>query len=658
MLYQKQNGMDDMIMKSKLVFKVFVVASFIGVMLSLTGCPGKKEFVPDGVHCQVNTHCPAGKVCKMGLCKQAAPVGETPAQKAQRLILEADQAIGAETPDCKSALEKMEAAVAIIPEYKTPEVQYNMGLCMLKMERFDEAEGYFQSLYEQFPDNDAYAMGLGRIMVTRREFEKAAKMYAEFLKRKPRSIDVRANYATLLRINKQNDDALYQCREVFIQDPSHPGAFNNMALIFYDQGKVGLAKMVLYNGIEAQKNVRQVEDPSLYVNLGVINMDQGDFLGALANFKRARDIDPTHLGANLNLGNIALQNFDYPFAEECYTAALTWDPANVDAKFGLAIAHRGNGDYDGAEKIYLSLLKKDPNNPKLLWDLGILYYDFMKDKAKSDPILERFLKTKYGTKEQHQRAEIYLKEKPIVEQEREAGPEWVNPVICVQCKTACPDVLPCPNPEECAPLPEEKKKCAPCQKCPTEEMCMTCKSIDCTPKECTSDDCPPPPPECPTCAICDGIKEIQCQINPESCQEQPEGEAGEGAEEGAEAPADGADKAPAAKEESAQEAAPQKEAAPAEPKAEEKAPEPKAAPAEEAKPEEPTPAPAKEVKPEEPKAEEPAPAAAAAPAPAEEKKKEEPKAAAAEKTEENAAAPAEEAAPQEPAAATETKKSE
>ena len=638
MLYQKQNGMDDMIMKSKLVFKVFVVASFIGVLLSMTGCPGKKEFVPDGVHCQVNTHCPAGKVCKMGLCKLAAPVGETPAQKAQRLILEADEAIGAETPDCKSALDKMEAAIAIIPEYKTPEVQYNMGLCMLKMERFDDAEGYFQSLYEQFPDNDAYAMGLGRILVTRREFDKAAKMYAEFLKRKPRSIDVRANYATLLRINKQNDDALYQCREVFIQDPSHPGAFNNMALIFYDQGKVGLAKMVLYNGIEAQKNVRQVEDPSLYVNLGVINMDQGDFLGALANFKRARDIDPTHLGANLNLGNIALQNFDYPFAEECYTAALTWDPANLDAKFGLAIAHRGNGDYDAAEKIYLSLLEKDPNNPKVLWDLGILYYDFKKDKEKSDPIIERFLKTKYGTKEQRQRAEIYLKEKPIVEQERDEGPEWVNPVICVQCKTACPDVLHCPNPEECAPLPEEKKKCTPCQKCPTEEMCTACKSIDCTPKECTSDDCPPPPIECPTCAICDGIKEIQCQINPESCTEKPAGEAEEGAEEGAGQPKDDAAEAPAAEEAPAE--APKEEAAPAaapeEPKAEEKTPEPGAAPA------------AEEVKPEEPKAQETAPEAAA---PVEETKKEEPKAE--EKKADESATPEATEAVQEPAAATE-----
>jgi len=572
MLYQKQNGMDDMIMKSKLVFRVFMVASFIGAMLLLTSCLGKKEFVPDGVHCKINKHCAAGKVCKQGLCKLAEPVGETPAQKAKRLIKEADAAIAAEVPNCEVALKKMGTAIKIIPEYNTPEVQYNMGLCMLKGEQFDEAEEIFQALYKQFPENEAYVMGLGRIMATRREFKKALTMYDEFLKRKPRSIDVRANFATMLRINKQNDDALFQCREVFIQDPSHPGAFNNMALIFYDQGKVGLAKMVLYNGIEAQKNVRKVEDPSLYVNLGVINMDQGDFLGALASFKRARDIDRNNLGANLNLGNIALQNFDYPFAEECYNSALIWDPANVDAKFGLAIAYRGNGKLDESEKMYLDLLKKDPKNPKLLWNLLVLYYDFKKDKKKSDPIVKRFLKTKYGTKEQRQRAEIYLQEEPMVEEERAPEQEWVNPVICVQCKTACPTVKPCPNPEECEPLAPELQKCAPCQKCPTEEMCTACKDIDCTPKECTDDNCPPPPPECPTCAICDGIKEIQCQIDPDSCKEAPA--------EGEEAPAEGE----AAKDDKgAKKEAPKAKAAPVK-KVEPKKEAPKAKPAPKAEP--------------------------------------------------------------------------
>ncbi len=524
-------------------------------VFAVSGCAGKKkkaEFVPDGIHCKIDAHCKAGKVCIKGFCKKPKPKGETPAQKAARLLKEANEAISQQVPDCPTALKKIDEAISIIPQYYVEEVKYNKAVCLFYEGNTSEAEAMFEELYKKNPDNPKYVLGLARAKLVWRQNNEALKIYKKFLKKHPREIDVRANYATLLRVMGKDDEALAECREVFIQDPSHPGAFNNMGLLFYKQGKVGLAKWVLNQGIFAQKNAikmgkRKVEDANLFVNLGVIEMRQGKFLSALDKIKYAQLVDPLNLAVNMNMGNIALQNYDYPEAARCYELALKFDPKNEDAKFGLAVAYRGIGKYEEAAKLYEDLLNKHPKDYKLLWNAGVLYFEFLKDKAKSDELFKRFLKTKKGTKDQRLRAKVYLESEPE-EERKEEEHEWVDPVICVRCEQVCPDVQPCEKGQECPELPPEQKKCAPCQKCPTAAMCEKCETIDCTPKDCDVDvDCPPPPPECPVCAICDGIKEIKCQMNPEQCQENKEGEEGaeqkpeEGAapKEGEAAPANG-----------------------------------------------------------------------------------------------------------------------
>ena len=72
--------------------------------------------------------------------------------------------------------------------------------------------------------------------------------------------------------------------------------------------------------------------------------------------------------------------------------AVSLDPTNVHARLGLANVALARSDFPLAEKRLLAVVAIDPDDVEANFDLGLLYFQALKQPAKARPYWERFLK--------------------------------------------------------------------------------------------------------------------------------------------------------------------------------------------------------------------------------------------------------------------------
>jgi tetratricopeptide (TPR) repeat protein len=114
----------------------------------------------------------------------------------------------------------------------------------------------------------------------------------------------------------------------------------------------------------------------VYNTLGLVELKRNKISLAIANFKRAIEMDPEHNEARMNAAALSLKYRDYKTAEENFRAVLTAQPKNYEATIGLGVALRGNRKIEEAEQMYLAAQKLAPNNPETYFNLGVLYQEY------------------------------------------------------------------------------------------------------------------------------------------------------------------------------------------------------------------------------------------------------------------------------------------
>jgi tetratricopeptide (TPR) repeat protein len=114
----------------------------------------------------------------------------------------------------------------------------------------------------------------------------------------------------------------------------------------------------------------------VYNTLGLVSLKRKEVSDAIANFRKAVDMDPDLHEGRMNLAALSLNYRDYPTAEENFRAVLTALPKNYDAMIGLGVALRGNRKFDEAEQQYLAAQKLDPQSGDSYFNLGLLYQEY------------------------------------------------------------------------------------------------------------------------------------------------------------------------------------------------------------------------------------------------------------------------------------------
>lgn len=138
-------------------------------------------------------------------------------------------------------------------------------------------------------------------------------------------------------------------------------------------------------------------------NLGVISLIEDDLDSAIYYFNKVLKEDPYYLPALMNRGRIALRYGLYEKAYEDMSRAYSSNDDDPDVLLLYGVALRGLRKYTEAKKI----LTKISGTREGLYNLGLLYYEDLKDWKNSKKIFEKYLRSgsSFG---QGDMAETYL----------------------------------------------------------------------------------------------------------------------------------------------------------------------------------------------------------------------------------------------------------
>lgn len=110
-----------------------------------------------------------------------------------------------------------------------------------------------------------------------------------------------------------------------------------------------------------------------HVELGWVLYQKGEYNKALAEYKKALDINEKHYGAHYNLGVAYRQVGKYDLAVASLQKALEIAPKSFEAHYDLGMAYQGNGKLDQALQELKLAYKLNPGSTEIIYRIGETY---------------------------------------------------------------------------------------------------------------------------------------------------------------------------------------------------------------------------------------------------------------------------------------------
>lgn len=128
-----------------------------------------------------------------------------------------------------------------------------------------------------------------------------------------------------------------------------------------------------------------------YTNAGFVwqHLEKSD--SALYYYEQAYGIDPGNIKILENFASLCFNTGMHPKAESLYKKILVQDPDNAEAVLRLGAIAGENGEYTIAVEYYTRALELEPDNCDLWFNLGILYFQEIKN---SEEALNAFLRAR------------------------------------------------------------------------------------------------------------------------------------------------------------------------------------------------------------------------------------------------------------------------
>lgn len=299
-------------------------------------------------------------------------------REAIAMFEEHDRAQNGWTPQtCQPTLDKFNQANSAQGGHFT-EAIYMMGVVSGRCGNEDQALQYYQ---QALSTNDHYCGALvgvglgdvraGRTQQARQRFELAIRSDNQCT----------AAYVNLAIIQRSNPaevrEALNNLRRALAIESDYLPAFNQMALLYYDQAADNRQMLDLAEVVCRQAQLINGNYAPIYNSWGLINVRQGNIIAALAKFQRAFQLDANLFEAYMNFGQLTLSYRGYQDASEAFSRAHELSPQNYDALLGLGAALRGLNQLEDAERRYREAIQLDAQRPEAYFNLGLLYQDYM-----------------------------------------------------------------------------------------------------------------------------------------------------------------------------------------------------------------------------------------------------------------------------------------
>ena len=191
--------------------------------------------------------------------------------------------------------------------------------------------------------------------------------------------------------NSKDEELLVQAVSKRLgKDQNDLKALGLLAAFYYQQGKFGMARIILNRAQVSHANV-----PGLHNNQGIIFLALGNRRQAIASLRKAMQLDSDYEIGAANLGSIFVEYKDFKRAlsllKEGYSAVRSDIRRGVgaDVANNYALALGGTGDTSRAKSIYQDILKADSSNVVAQLNYTILLIQRLKDKKEGEKQLNR-----------------------------------------------------------------------------------------------------------------------------------------------------------------------------------------------------------------------------------------------------------------------------
>jgi tetratricopeptide (TPR) repeat protein len=131
------------------------------------------------------------------------------------------------------------------------------------------------------------------------------------------------------------------------------------ALLLHEQGDTNAVEFYA-EAITAGDNVAEA-----YCNLGIIELDRGNMVGALDNFTQSLKHDPRHVEAHYNLANLYYDAGDFPLARLHYEAATQIEPNFSLVYYNLALVYHRLANIVGARQALHRYKELEPGDEEI-----------------------------------------------------------------------------------------------------------------------------------------------------------------------------------------------------------------------------------------------------------------------------------------------------
>jgi tetratricopeptide (TPR) repeat protein len=360
-------------------------ASIAAVCVALTACGGGATVVKN-----TNEHAALPPANPVAVGKMVQGVGA--AKDGQR-----DRAIAL-----------LKEAIGIDPTLW--EARYNLGVVLANGGDLANAEDNLRAAQKLAPEIQDVIVALAEVQRRRGEHRSAADLLGDFVQAHAQAIDARTLLVAALRNSGQVDKAIEQGREVLVRKPGDASALAELALCHLAKGERETAQLLAKQALDSNP-----KSAIAHRAMGLLQLQNGDDAIAFQSFLKASQEDPRDTTARLNMGGVLLKAGAYPKAEEQFRAILQVSPDDIDAQVGLAAAVRGEADaknpgakLEEARSLLSKVLERDPHNISALFNLGVLYADFLKKPAEATPLFQRFLSDAPSDHAGRAEAEKYL----------------------------------------------------------------------------------------------------------------------------------------------------------------------------------------------------------------------------------------------------------
>jgi len=213
--------------------------------------------------------------------------------------------------NCIAAVPHYRKAIGLLPNELR--IYLNLGICLAKMDKEEEAIQVFQGALKIHPGNVQVLNNLGTLAKRGNKEDKAREYFNKALTHDPSNPVALLNLALLAQKNKQWDEARIFLKRSLEQDPDNltiRGYLGNLRKRMWTSYILaGQAQRKSGQYAAAAESYRKAisvfrDEPRQYINLGFCLTRLGKDEEAIKVFRAAVKVDPTNVKAHNNMGEL------------------------------------------------------------------------------------------------------------------------------------------------------------------------------------------------------------------------------------------------------------------------------------------------------------------------------------------------------------------